>query len=94
MAIRTRRLSIFQHPPAFNEATQNLWLFPAILFSLLIAIFWLYVPAFQTALGNSPVPVEYWFLPMTFGFGLLCLDEGRKATARRWPDGFIARIAW
>ena len=94
MAIRTRRLSIFQHPPAFNELTQNLWLFPAIIFALLIAIFWLYVPAFQSALQTSPVPAEFWFLPMAFGIGLLCLDEGRKAAARRWPDGFIARIAW
>lgn len=94
MAIRTRRLSIFQHPPAFNELTQNLWLFPAIVFALLIAIFWLYVPAFQTTLLTSPVPVEFWILPMAFGIGLLCLDEARKAAARRWPQGFIARIAW
>lgn len=33
LGTRTRRLSIIQQPPAFNKATQKLWLFPAILFS-------------------------------------------------------------
>ncbi|KAK9334223.1 HAD-like domain-containing protein [Lipomyces starkeyi] len=36
MAVRTRRLSIFQMPPLFNKKTQNLYLFPAILFALLM----------------------------------------------------------
>ena len=94
MAIRTRRLSIFQHPPAFNKLTQNLWLLPAIIFALLIAIFWLYVPASQTALLTSPVLADFWFLPMAFAIGLLCLDKGRKAAAKRWADGVIARIVW
>ncbi|KIE01664.1 ATPase, P-type, transmembrane domain protein, partial [Metarhizium majus ARSEF 297] len=37
MATRTRRLSIFQHPPLFNKKTQNLYLFPAIVFALAMA---------------------------------------------------------
>ncbi|KAL2873818.1 hypothetical protein SGCOL_011047 [Colletotrichum sp. CLE4] len=94
LAIRTRRLSLFQHPPIGNKRTQNLYLFPAIIFALLMAIFWLYVPEFQTTLATAPVPVEYWFLPMTFGLGILLIDEARKFAVRKWPAGIIAKCAW
>ncbi|KAK2054286.1 Na,H/K antiporter P-type ATPase [Colletotrichum caudatum] len=94
MAIRTRRLSLFQHPPVGNRQTQNLYLFPAIVFALLMAIFWLYVPDFQSALATAPVPVEYWFLPMCFGLGILLIDEARKFAVRRWPSGVFAKAAW
>ncbi|KAK0727570.1 hypothetical protein B0T26DRAFT_738235 [Lasiosphaeria miniovina] len=93
LAVRTRRLSIFQHPPLFKE-TRNYYLFPAILFALGMAFFWLYIPALQTVLGTAPVPVEHWFLPMAFGLGLLVLDEGRKFLVRTRPKGFFARVAW
>jgi sodium/potassium-transporting ATPase subunit alpha len=94
MAIRVRRLSLLQHPPVFRKETKNLKLFPAIIFALLIAIFFLYVPKFQQVFGNAPVPVEHWFLPMAFGMGLLLLDEGRKWSVRNYPNGFLAKIAW
>ncbi|CAK7226228.1 hypothetical protein SCUCBS95973_006129 [Sporothrix curviconia] len=94
LAMRTRRLSIFQHPPLFNKRTQNLYLFAAVGFAVGMVIFWLYVPKFQTVLGNMPVPVEHWFLPMAFGLGILLLDEVRKFCVRRWPSGLLARIAW
>lgn len=94
MAIRTRRLSIFQHPPAFNKATQNLYLFPAIVFALVIAIFFLYLKPIQAAVGTTTVPVEYYFLPMTFGLAILFMDEARKWAVRTYPRGFFAKIAW
>ncbi|KAJ6031537.1 hypothetical protein N7540_002269 [Penicillium herquei] len=94
MAVRTRRLSIFQHPPAFNKRTQNLYLFPAIVFALGISVIWLYVPSLQVVLDTSGIPAEYYFLPAALGIGLLCLDEGRKAAVRRWPRGVLAKIAW
>ncbi|MCJ1358879.1 MAG: hypothetical protein MMC33_008879 [Icmadophila ericetorum] len=94
MAVRTRRLSIFSHPPAFNPETQNLYLFPAILFALAMAVFWLYIPQLQSALGTSMVPAQQFFLPATFGFGVLILDEARKAGVRRWPEGLLAKCAW
>lgn len=94
MAIRTRRLSIFQHPPAFNKLTQNLYLFPAIAFALVMGIFWNYVPTFQTSLSTSRIPAEHFFLPIAFGMGILMIDEARKAAVRRWPKGVIAKIAW
>ncbi|KAJ5668722.1 hypothetical protein N7462_009792 [Penicillium macrosclerotiorum] len=94
MAVRTRHLSIFQHPPAFNKETQNLFLFPAIAFSLGIAVIWLYIPSLQTVLNTSGIPAEHYFLPAALGLGLLCLDEARKAAVRRWPKGVLARMAW
>jgi sodium/potassium-transporting ATPase subunit alpha len=94
LAVRTRRLSIFQHPPLFNKQTQNWYLFPAMLFALCMAFFWLYIPAFQDVLGTSQVPVENFFLSAAFGTGILLLDEGRKWCVRKWPRGVLARIAW
>ncbi|PLB47621.1 Na/K ATPase alpha 1 subunit [Aspergillus steynii IBT 23096] len=94
MAVRTRRLSIFEHPPAFNKQTQNLLLFPAIVFALAMAVLWLYIPPLQDVLNTTTVPAEHYFLPAAFGLGILSLDELRKAGVRRWPGGFLARCAW
>jgi sodium/potassium-transporting ATPase subunit alpha len=94
LALRTRRLSIFQHPPAFNKTTQNLFLFPSIVFSFVMCIFWLYIPQLQTVLSTSRVPVEYFFLPVTFGLCILFLDECRKYSVRKWPKGILAKCAW
>lgn len=94
MALRTRRLSIFQHPPAFNKRTQNVYLFPAIMFSLGMVFLFCYVPGLQAAVGTTPVPVEHFFLPVAFGLAILGLDEGRKYCVRRWPKGVLARVAW
>ena len=94
LAVRTRRLPLIQHPPLFKRATRNYYLFPAILFALVMAFFWLYIPALQPTLGTTQVPVEHWFLPTAFGMVILLLDEGRKFAVRTWPKGFWARIAW
>lgn len=94
LSTRTRRLSIFQQPPAFNKATQNLWLFPAILFSLVVIFVFLYIPGLDVAIGSSRIPVEYFFFPIAFGFFMLFTDEVRKYFVRKCPKGFLARIAW
>ncbi|RDA84279.1 hypothetical protein CP532_3350 [Ophiocordyceps camponoti-leonardi (nom. inval.)] len=94
MATRTRRLSIFQHPPVFNKETQNLYLFPSILFALAMAVIWIYPPAIQSVLGTAGIPVEYWFLPFTFGLFIILLDEARRFWVRKWPQGLVARAAW
>lgn len=94
LAVRTRRLSIFQHPPFFNKDTQNLYLIPSVIFSLVIAFIWLYPKPIRDTLDTAPVPVEYWFLPMATGTGLLLLDEARKFFVRKYPEGILARMAW
>lgn len=93
-ATRTRRLSIFQQPPAFNKATQNLWLFPAILFFLIIIFVFLYIPGLTNAINSSPIPVEYLFFPVAFGIWVLFADEARKWWARRYPKGWVVWFAW
>lgn len=94
LAIRTRRLSIFQQPPLFKRETQNLLLFPAMVFALCIVFIFCYIPGLQESIATTTVPVENFFFPVAFGIGLLALDEARKYCLRRWPEGFIARIAW
>ena len=93
-AIRTRRLSILQHPPIFRRQTRNYKLFLTILFALAVALITLYIPKLQTVLGTSGIPVENFFFPMAFGMALLLLDEARKLMVRKWPNGFLAKIAW
>ncbi|RDW70502.1 cation-translocating P-type ATPase [Aspergillus mulundensis] len=94
LAVHTRRLSIFQQPPLGNPATQNLLLFPVMVFALCVVFLFLYVPDLHDSLATTTVPVEHFFLPVAFGLGLLLLDEGRKFVARRWPQGSVARVAW
>jgi sodium/potassium-transporting ATPase subunit alpha len=94
MATRTRRLSIFQQPPIFNKATQNLALFPAILFALVVIFIFLYIPGLTTSINSSKIPVEYFFFPAAFGLWLLFADETRKWWCRKYPKGLLARIAW
>ncbi|KAJ9662629.1 hypothetical protein H2198_001301 [Neophaeococcomyces mojaviensis] len=94
MALRTRRLSVFQHPPVFKKATQNLYLFPAIVFALVIIFIFCYIPDVQRVIASAEVPVEHWFFPMAFGVGLLCLDELRKMYVRKLPKAWLGRIAW
>ncbi|KAH6620011.1 hypothetical protein C7974DRAFT_457820 [Boeremia exigua] len=94
LATRTRRLSIFQQPPLFNKETQNWLLFPGMLFAIVVVFIFCYIPGLQNTIDTRQVPVEHWFLPAAFGFGLLMLDEARKYCVRRWPRGLLARIAW
>lgn len=94
LATRTRRLSIFQQPPAFNKETQNLWLFPAMAFALVVIFIFLYIPGLDRAINSSRIPVEYFFFPVAFGFWMLLADEARKYCVRRWPKGFLAKISW
>ncbi|KAF2110504.1 hypothetical protein BDV96DRAFT_528108 [Lophiotrema nucula] len=94
LATRTRHLSLFQQPPILNKETQNLLLFPAMLFAIVVVFIFCYIPSLQRTILTTEVPVEHWFLPAAFGLGLLMLDEGRKYCVRRWPNGVLARIAW
>lgn len=93
LATRTRRLSLFQHNPFWGPA-RNWYIAPAVVASLGFLFFFSYPPFFQSTLLTRGVPVEYIFLPIPFGMGLLFLDEVRKWCVRKSPKGFLARIAW
>ncbi|PIL33977.1 transporter [Ganoderma sinense ZZ0214-1] len=88
-ATRGRKLSIVQHRP-----TSNPWVFAGAGAALSIGIFFHYVPWFHGIFQTRPVPVEFFFIPLTFALGLLLLDEVRKLLVRRYPKSLLARIAW
>ncbi|OBZ79410.1 Sodium/potassium-transporting ATPase subunit alpha-A [Grifola frondosa] len=53
-----------------------------------------YIPWFQKVFQTRGVPVEFYFIPITFGLGLLFLDEVRKYLVRKYPQSIIAKLAW
>ena len=75
-ALRTRRLSVLKHQ-------FNWYLVPAIIFALLIAVFFVYVPKFHAVLDTAAVPAAHWFLPMGFGesefLAIVKAGAGRKS---------------
>ena len=93
LSSRTRKLSILQQNP-FAGVGRNLAIFPAMAISLVIASFFSYVPFFNKAFLTRGVDVEYWFLPVAFGLGLLLLDESRKALNRAYPKSPLAWLSW
>lgn len=94
LAVRTRRLSILQHPPFFNPNTANYYLIPAMFAAAAVAFFFLYVPVFQNIFLTRHIPVEYIFIPFGFALGILLIDEARKFCVRRYPRGLLAKMAW
>ncbi|TBU64935.1 sodium-potassium ATPase [Dichomitus squalens] len=88
-ATRGRKLSIVQHTPMSNPSV-----FAAAAMALCIGIFFHYVPWFQKVFDSRPIPVEFFFIPVTFGLGLLLLDEIRKVIVRQRPRSIVARLAW
>jgi sodium/potassium-transporting ATPase subunit alpha len=73
---------------------QNYLLFPSMIFAIVVVFIFCYIPSLQATIATREVPVEYWFLPASFGLGLLTLDEARKYCVRKWPNGILAKIAW
>lgn len=94
LIVRTRKLSIFQHPPYFNPATSNFWILPSAVLALLLAIFLSYVPGLQRVLGTDGVPGEVYGLGLAYAAFMLMLEEGRKFMVCKYPKGFLAKIAW
>ncbi|KAG7443376.1 calcium ATPase [Guyanagaster necrorhizus] len=93
LGTRTRRLSLFQQNP-FSSKTRNIFLFPAMAAALVLACFFSYIPWFQQVLLTRGIHVEFFFLPIAYGIGMLFLDEARKWWNRKHPTSFLARIAW
>ncbi|KAM5350291.1 hypothetical protein ACJ41O_006796 [Fusarium nematophilum] len=93
LAVRNRRLSIFQSNPITKEK-RNPWLVLSMLISLVIAIFVTEVPGIQMLFGTASVPIEFWFIPIPLGLGILFVDEIRKLIVRKCPGSLLAKIAW
>ncbi|RKO88395.1 hypothetical protein BDK51DRAFT_16109 [Blyttiomyces helicus] len=59
-----------------------------------VALMNLYGPAFQNLFGTTPVPTEFWFIPLGFAIGLVATDEIRKLIIRKYPNSIVAKAAW
>ncbi|KAM0553091.1 hypothetical protein ACHAPJ_007639 [Fusarium lateritium] len=93
LAVRNRRLSIFQASP-LHKAHRNPWLILSMIISLCIAIFVTEVPGIQNLFDTESVPIEFWLIPIPLGLGILLVDEIRKFIVRKYPNSIVARIAW
>ncbi|OAA64349.1 cation-transporting ATPase pma1 [Niveomyces insectorum RCEF 264] len=93
LAVRNRRMSIVQADP-FTAKRRNPWLVLSMVISLAIAVFVTEVHGIQTLFNTAPVPLEFWFIPIPLGLGILCVDEIRKLLVRLFPKGPAAKVAW
>jgi magnesium-transporting ATPase (P-type) len=72
----------------------NLYLFPAIGISLLIAVLIVYLPILQWLFNTRPVPWLFWIMPIGWGLLYFVLDELRKVIVRAIPWKVSRRIFW
>ena len=93
LASRTRHVSFFQHNPFFGKA-RNLNVVYGILFSTSVGLVITQIPWFHLVFKTHPVPVKYVCPAIVFGLGLFLFDELRKFLVRRYPQSFVARMAW
>lgn len=89
LTLRTRHLSFFQH-----SIVKNKKVILVIPFVLMVNFIINYIPTIQRVMLTSQVPVEYYFIAMGFGLVVFGYDELRKLAARKYPNGFVAKIAW
>ncbi|KZT39131.1 sodium-potassium ATPase [Sistotremastrum suecicum HHB10207 ss-3] len=89
LATRSRRLSIFQHKPS-----SNWFIFPAMACAISLGMFFSYLSFFQKNFQTRGVPIEYYFIPLSFSAALLLIDEARKYVVRNYPNSFVAKMAW
>jgi len=93
LTTRTRHLSILQHNPVFGK-TRNPYTFVAMIISTLLAVIILYIPPLQCVFSLSPVPAEFYFTAIAMGIVVILADEIRRLIVRRFPNSFVAKIAW
>lgn len=91
-ATRTNYKSLSQWSPAAKKS-RNLFLFGAVGISLTLALLVVFLPFINDLFQTSPVPSQFFFLPLIFAFLLLTLDELRKLAVRKqfW---FFHKVAW
>ncbi|GMS84083.1 hypothetical protein PENTCL1PPCAC_6258, partial [Pristionchus entomophagus] len=86
---RTRRVSIFSHTVA------NPWILIGTSISLVLTVFFVYVPGVNTIMGTSAPPPFVWTFPLFVGLLLLFFNETRKLLIRRLPKNKIVRtLKW
>ena len=93
LTTRTRHVSFFQHNPFFGKA-RNWTIFIGIIFSIAVGLFITLIPWFNSVFKTQHVPIKYVCPALVFGAGLFIFDEIRKFFVRRYPNSFLAKMAW
>ena len=93
LSTRTRYISFFKHNPFFGKA-RNLTIIIGVIFSTAVGLLITLVPWFNSVFKTAPVPVKYVCPALAFGIGLFIFDEIRKLLVRRYPNSFLAKMAW
>jgi sodium/potassium-transporting ATPase subunit alpha len=93
LSSRTRRMSITQQNPFYGPA-RNSHIFGAIVLSTLIAVVITQVKWFNDTFNTRPVPAVYIAPAIGFAGVIMVYDEIRKFIIRRYPNSFVAKIAW
>ena len=89
---RTHKLSLMGSFPVLR-GHRNLWLFVAQLVSIALLLILIYVPFFNTVFLTSPIPVQFYFIPLIFCIVFIALDEIRKLFFRKGINP-CASTAW
>ncbi|CAF1046094.1 unnamed protein product [Rotaria sordida] len=92
-ATRTRYASILEHNPFWGKG-RNWYVFGAMSISVGIQILITKVKWFNRIFHTAPVPVKYVMPTLGFGMLWLIIDELRKYLIRKFPNSFLAKIAW
>ncbi|KAJ3269383.1 hypothetical protein HDV01_001458 [Terramyces sp. JEL0728] len=93
LSIRNRYTSILQSNP-LSGPRRNFVIFFSMPCSIAICLISLYTPFIQNYFLTAPIPAKYWFFPFFFAFGIVLVDETRKAIVRSFPKSIFAKIAW
>lgn len=93
LATRTRYVSFFNHNPFCGKA-RNWTIILGIIFSISIGLLITLIPWFNSMFYTQPVPVKYVCPALGFGAALFIFDEIRKLLVRRYPNSFLAKMAW
>ena len=93
LSTRTRYTSILDHNP-FYGGGRNIWLFVALIGTMLVAIFVTQVSWFNATFYTRPVPIKYVMPAFGFGAFMMVLDECRKWNWRNRPNSLWAKMAW
>ena len=93
LSSRTRYVSFFQHNPFYGKG-KNLTVIFGILFSTCVGLVITLIPWLNNVFKTHPVPVRFVCPALGFGTALFLLDELRKYLVRRFPNSFLAKMAW
>ena len=81
-ATRTRMLSIFKSFPLFRNF-RNLNLFYSIFVAITIMFFVIYLPVFNESFSTTPIPYQFYLIPLGYSIIIIMLDEIRKLILRK-----------